>query len=87
MDGIHRLLAVGQAFWFVASSIARPIQGLSMTTLELTTISFVIMMFATSYLWIHKPSDVSMPVTLHCKSSIAHIRSEVRTVFLREFRC
>ncbi|KAE9376095.1 hypothetical protein N431DRAFT_371135 [Stipitochalara longipes BDJ] len=75
-DGLARLLTACQALWFLASSIARPIQGLSMTTLELTTISFIIVMFGTSYCWFHKPSDISRPVILQCKTSIAYIRSE-----------
>ncbi len=64
--------------WFVAAFISRPIQGLSVTTLELTTISFIIVFFATSYCWMHKPSEVFRPVILHCETSIAQIRSEVR---------
>ncbi|KAH7364748.1 hypothetical protein BKA65DRAFT_144057 [Rhexocercosporidium sp. MPI-PUGE-AT-0058] len=73
-DGLARILAIFQALWFVTSTIARPIQDLSMTTLELTTISFVIVMFATSYCWLHKPSDISRPVILHCKVLMADIR-------------
>lgn len=75
-DGLARLLTVCQALWFLTSSIARPIQGLRMTTLELTTISFIIVMFATSYSWFHKPSDISRPITLQCNTTISHIRNE-----------
>jgi hypothetical protein len=77
-DQIVRLLSVGQALWFVASFIARPIQGLSITTLELTTVSFVIVFFGTSFCWRKKPAGVTQPVVLECKTSIAQIRSEVR---------
>ncbi|OBT85015.1 hypothetical protein VE02_04955 [Pseudogymnoascus sp. 03VT05] len=62
--------------WFVAAFISRPIQGLSVTTLELTTISFIIVFLATSYCWMHKPSEVFRPVILHCETSIAQILSE-----------
>ncbi|KFY36789.1 hypothetical protein V494_04972 [Pseudogymnoascus sp. VKM F-4513 (FW-928)] len=75
-DSVARLLTIGQAAWFVAAFISRLVQGLAVTTLELTTVSFIIVFFATSYCWMHKPSEVSRPVILHCKTSIAHIRNE-----------
>ena len=71
-----RLLSIFQALWFSISLIARPIQGLAITTLELTTASFVIVMFGTSYFWFHKPSDISRPITLTSSSSIAEIRAK-----------
>lgn len=77
-DGLARLLTIFQALWFVTSTIARPIQGLSMTTLELTTISFVIVMFATSYCWLHKPSDISRPMILHSEVLMADIRRKAQ---------
>lgn len=73
----YRLLTIFQALWFTASTIARPIQGLSMTTLELTTISFVIVMFATSYCWLHKACDISRPIILPCNILMADIRRKV----------
>ncbi|KFY38368.1 hypothetical protein V495_06612 [Pseudogymnoascus sp. VKM F-4514 (FW-929)] len=73
-DTVARFLTIAQAVWFVAAFISRPVQGLSVTTLELTTISFIIVFFATSYCWMHKPAQVSRPVILHCETSIAQIR-------------
>ncbi|KAF6826177.1 hypothetical protein CPLU01_09825 [Colletotrichum plurivorum] len=63
------LITVGQATWFVANCIARAVQGVHVTTIELTTLSFVVVTLATSYLWYHKPADVSSPIKLRCKAS------------------
>jgi hypothetical protein len=50
-----------------------------MSTLELTTISFILVMFATSYCWFYKPSDVTRPIVLNTQTAIAQILSEART--------
>lgn len=71
-----RFLSICQALWFSISLIARSIQGLAITTLELTTASFVIVMLGTSYLWLQKSSDISRPITLTSSSSIAEIREK-----------
>jgi hypothetical protein len=78
----NRLLTVGQALWFVASSIARPIQGLSLTALELTALSFVLVLFATSFCWLHKPSNITRPTVLASKCTIEKIRFEVGNLIL-----
>ena len=83
----HRLLTIGQALWFVASTVSRPIQGLSLTTLELTTISFVIILYATSYCWMYKPSDVARPHILECRSTIEQIRVDVSYPTLIRMPC
>ncbi|KAH6669249.1 hypothetical protein B0J14DRAFT_115384 [Halenospora varia] len=75
-DGLARLLTIGQTLWFIASSVTRVGQGLSITTLELTTVSFIIVLFGTSYCWLHKPSDVLRPVIIKCNSTISIIRNE-----------
>ena len=72
----YRFLSVFQALWFSINLVARPILGLAITTLELTTGSFVIVMFGTSYFWLHKPSDILRPITLTSSSSIAQIRGQ-----------
>ncbi|KAF6829666.1 hypothetical protein CMUS01_08052 [Colletotrichum musicola] len=72
-DGLARFITVGQATWFVANRIARAVQGVHVTAIELTTLSFVVVTLATSYLWYHKPADVSSPIKLRCKFPISEI--------------
>ncbi|KAJ6199088.1 hypothetical protein J3E72DRAFT_239706 [Bipolaris maydis] len=72
-DGLARLITVVQAIWFFANTIARAIQGLAITTLELTALSFVVIMFGTSICWIHKPADVTVPTILQSCVTLEHI--------------
>lgn len=55
-DSLSRVITIFQAFWFGAGIVERACTGLSMTTMELTTSSFVLVMLATSAAWYHKPS-------------------------------
>lgn len=75
-DLLVRLITILQALWFTVNCIWRPIQGLSLTTLELTTVSFILFMLATSLSWMHKPLDVSRPTILRSETPIAQILME-----------
>ena len=74
-DVLARAITLGQATWFLASTITRGAQGLAITTLELTTISFTIVAFAMMYFWFDKPLDVSRTNTLNAKDNDRHIRA------------
>ncbi|KAH8797341.1 hypothetical protein F5884DRAFT_253990 [Xylogone sp. PMI_703] len=63
-DGLARLISICQAIWFTAASIARPIQGLFLTTFELTAMSFIVVFFAVSYCWLNKPSGITRAIVL-----------------------
>ncbi|KAF4337599.1 hypothetical protein FBEOM_8527 [Fusarium beomiforme] len=56
-DGLARLVTIWQGTWFVITFIARIIQGLHVTTMELTAVSFVVILFGTAWCWKDKPSD------------------------------
>lgn len=62
------MITVLQTFWFFAGIIQRGCTGLSMTTLELTTSSFALIMFATSAAWYRKPS-ITRPRFIFTKNS------------------
>ena len=53
-----RVIAIGQALWFCVNVIARGIQGLAVTTLEINTIGIVIDSILVYYFWKNKPTDV-----------------------------
>ncbi|KAK1754063.1 hypothetical protein QBC47DRAFT_385512 [Echria macrotheca] len=55
-DMLSRLLTVWQALWFSIIEIQRAREGLPMTTLELTALSYVFVMLATQICWAKKPS-------------------------------
>ncbi|KAL2796641.1 hypothetical protein BJX66DRAFT_133898 [Aspergillus keveii] len=75
-DGFTRCLVVCQAVWMLLNCILRVAQGLALTTLELTTVSFVLVFFATSFCWYHKPQDVSTTYTLTLGANINAVREK-----------
>ncbi|KAJ4127088.1 hypothetical protein NW768_008713 [Fusarium equiseti] len=74
-DGFARLVTIWQATWFSITFIARLIQGLHVTTMELTAVSFVVILFGTAWCWKVKPSDVGTTITLE-----SHVRMEDITI-------
>jgi hypothetical protein len=55
-DILSRMLTVWQALWFSVTELQRWRNGLPLTTLELTALSFVLIMLFTELLWLRKPS-------------------------------
>ena len=75
-DAFQKTLTLLQTAWFVIQVLGRAIQQLPVTTLELTTFSFVFCTFASYYQWSHKPLDVESPTTLKCDKTTAQILVE-----------
>ncbi|PYI01415.1 hypothetical protein BO78DRAFT_401318 [Aspergillus sclerotiicarbonarius CBS 121057] len=75
-DAVSRVIAVCQALWLLINCAIRVAQGLALTTLELTTISFVIVFLVTSFCWRFKPSDITSTVTVIVNTRIDIIRQE-----------
>jgi hypothetical protein len=73
VDVLLRILIVCQISWFVVNCIARGAQGLAMTTLELSTISFIFCTFGTAVFWFHKPADVQTPIVILCDIPVSEI--------------
>lgn len=72
-DGFQKTLTLLQTAWFVVQCLGRAIQHLPVTTLELTTFSFVFCTFASYYQWSNKPLDVESGTILECEASTADI--------------
>ena len=75
-DGFQKLLAMVQTGWFVVQVLGRAIQHMPVTTLELTTFTYVFCTFASYYQWSHKPLDVESPTIIHIPKSTAEILVE-----------
>lgn len=73
LDSLGRSLAALQAMWFAFNTIGRAISGLHITTLELTTLAFIFLMVLSSFVWWHKPMDVSHPIFVRCHVSLSEI--------------
>lgn len=65
-DALSKGLAVVQTSWFVAQCIARHVEGLNITGLEITTAALAVFNATIYFLWWNKPLDVrySVPVYL-----------------------
>ncbi|OTA87946.1 hypothetical protein M434DRAFT_35086 [Hypoxylon sp. CO27-5] len=83
-DTLSRLITVWQVFWFAVTELQRVKLGLPMTTLELTSLSFVLVMIATSVCWFRKPS-ISYPRMIPTKDgkSMDDIRVAAKQLSLK----
>ena len=70
-------MTIWQGTWFLITFVARLIQGLHVTTMELTAVSFVVILFGTAWCWKEKPSDVSSTITVHSSTTIEEITIRV----------
>lgn len=77
---MSRVITILQALLFAVSSIARLTSHLAITTLELTTLAFIMIMLATSYIWRDKPQDVTLGVMLESQHTLTEILREVRKI-------
>jgi len=74
-DTLFRLLALAQALWFVINCLARFIQHLPVTTLELTVLGFFIPTATTYILWWNKPCDVDTAEVITIDARLDEIRA------------
>ncbi|KAH0537651.1 hypothetical protein FGG08_005564 [Glutinoglossum americanum] len=72
-DGFARLVTSVQITWFFIQCLARWAQGLSLSTLEITTFATIVATLNSLYFWYHKPLDVETPIILRTDSRIANI--------------
>lgn len=75
-DGLARFITVVQSLWFTVDSLGRVAQGLFLTTLELTTLSFVFLMVACSICWWRKPMDILRPMIVRVDVDLSTVLRE-----------
>ncbi|KAK7060121.1 hypothetical protein VNI00_000885 [Paramarasmius palmivorus] len=66
-DAITKSIAIVQTIWFLFQVGARAIQGLAITELEIITVGFAILNFATYVSWWYKPLRVQRPLRVYWK--------------------
>jgi hypothetical protein len=59
-DGLTKAIASVQIMWFLLQLIGRAATKLSITTLELFTLAYVVCALSTYFLWWDKPKDVTI---------------------------
>jgi len=63
-DLLSKTIAILQTTWFIAQCIARGVQGLALTELELVTIALASLNAITYFFWWNKPLDVKVQVSV-----------------------
>ena len=63
-DVVAKIIVCIQATWFFFQCIARLIQGLSVTLLEIHVLAHVACTFVMYFFWFHKPYNVEHPIIL-----------------------
>ncbi|KAF8641311.1 hypothetical protein AX16_010090 [Volvariella volvacea WC 439] len=61
-DLLAKAVVVVQTTWFVAQCIARHVEGLVLTEIELVTLAFATLNVITYALWWHKPLNIGYPI-------------------------
>ncbi|KAI1422278.1 hypothetical protein F5Y12DRAFT_799684 [Xylaria sp. FL1777] len=72
-DRFAKIVALTQAAWLLAQTIARAVQGLAITPLELFAVAFAVPTLATSFFLANKPKDVEHTTTIVMEKPIAEI--------------
>lgn len=75
-DGFARFVTFVQVTWFCIQCLARWVQGLAVSTLEITTFATILATLNSLFFWYHKPLDVQFPIALQTESRIADILSD-----------
>jgi hypothetical protein len=70
-DMLSKVLVLLQTGWFVLQCIARLVEHLPLTELELVTIGFAILNLATYIFWLDKPLNVGCPVRIFVEKQIS----------------
>jgi len=66
-DAVSKGVVILQTGWFVMQCIARGVQGLPITELELVTVAFAALSFVIYLLWWEKPLNVQRGVRVYKK--------------------
>ena len=77
-DRLSKFIASIQIGYFILQCIGRAAQHLDITTLELNTLAIVVCSLLTSFIWLHKPSDVRKPFGLHCEKNLYELAGSER---------
>ena len=77
-DWLAKTLVLLQTSWFVVQCIARAVERLPVTHLEIVTLAYAAMNFVIYVFWWNKPLNVDRPVRVFQKSDVEEPISEAR---------
>jgi len=80
-DGLSKIIFILQSTWFITHCLARWVQGLNLTQLELTTLALASLNGITFALWWDKPLGAQTLVRVHLKRKLEREARHVRDFF------
>ncbi|KAG6889676.1 hypothetical protein C0995_015424 [Termitomyces sp. Mi166 len=72
-DVLAKSLVLLQVIWFLLQVLARTIQHLAITELEVVTLAFAFLNFMTYFCWWKKPLDINCPIRVSPPNSVGHL--------------
>ena len=75
-DFLSKAIAIFHTTWFIVQCVARGVQGLAITELELVTLALASLNGITYFFWWDKPLGVREPVTLYFRGMLPVERNE-----------
>ncbi|UKZ56782.1 hypothetical protein TrVGV298_010623 [Trichoderma virens] len=85
-DTVSKLITCFQVGYLIVQCIARGVQNLPVTTIELSTMAIVVCSIMTSICWISKPQDVRYPVRIKMPVTMDQVLREAGPVAARPYR-
>jgi hypothetical protein len=86
-DGVVRFITVCQMLWFSVNCLGRLIQHLAITTMELTTLGFIVCTLGTYFLWARKPMDIGSAIVLEPNTTLREILIKAGDKAKEPYRC
>ncbi|KAK7022782.1 hypothetical protein VNI00_016953 [Paramarasmius palmivorus] len=81
-DFVSKSIAVIQTTWFIFQVIARAVEGLAITEIEIITVGFALLNLGTYFLWWNKPLRVGYPVRVYWRHTERYtIESQEETIW------
>ncbi|KAG2120181.1 hypothetical protein BD769DRAFT_1609219 [Suillus cothurnatus] len=81
-DTLSKWVAILQLVWFVIQLIARYIQDLPITLLEIDTLGVAALTCISYGLWLNKPKDARLPYIVHWKDSTAPLADSLGSEYV-----
>lgn len=86
-DGLSKIIFILQTSWFITQCLARHVQGLDLTQLELTTLALASLNGITFFLWWDKPLGAQTPVHVELKRRLTDSERDAAGVSGLLFGC
>jgi hypothetical protein len=85
-DTVAKLITCFQVGYLIVQCIARGVQNLPVTTIELSTVAIVVCSIMTSICWMSKPQDVRYPIRINMSVTMDQVLREAGPVAARPHR-